>query len=783
MRQLTNRFSRSESFLAFVFSFATLFLLYPRLFLGLDYVMGQGIWELQDPAVSPLYFVPSGRMLRHELFTNGWNFLWSSTRGYGQPILGNDIQTAPLFPLTILLRWLPDPYFWQSFVLIRLVLLGGFCFLFARQILNRSKTGAWVFMLCFGFAVHVLRWTNHAWQTGLLSDVMYLYFCSKLIQEFPAFRLRIGLGVVLSTYCVITSGFPEASVMGGFLALFILLPQIFSRLKTLKGFLGFSILFLTLNLIGLLLGSPQLLGMYELLETSVNSVAFRAGPGVAQFESFSIFWSLITRITEGPPRSAVIHFFNLIPLFLFVVGLVGYFSKKRLEWSFAAAATCFYFYIFKNFKVWPWFNHLVGTLPLLSTIWFFVYFLPILLFPFAYFASLGADTLKDEAFRRKQTIIFYLFLAAALVFVLVHATTLEPNTSLSRTLRLLVLFLGFIASVSVLKKNWLSLVLVAFLLGELSTVRPIHYMKFKDGDYHSQFSDNLTAQLKALLLEKGLNPIEMRDRSAGGTFAEAGITSMNNGSAPVIPPRPSAFINTLFRTWVGWGAAMPVLGENFPYSYRLVSNNLQVIENADPNFGLKDNREWQLLGKLGTFYVFHDPFALPRAYLADRCMTAKEPAEALSLISNPSVFSLGNGVLENLTGDDLAFCKSYRRSNFEKVPLLNDRGSSLALTKIRGPAVLMLNDLYYPDWKVTDKTTSEAFSIKPGNYNFRGVVLKEARDYELVFEYQPRWLPLAKRLVLFGLALLCFVIFYSLKAGARISPHSPLSHRPQSAHG
>ena len=73
---------------------------------------------LQDPAVSHWVFVPGIKTLRYELF-NHLNILWSNLRGLGMPILVNDVQAAPMYPLTLLLIWVPGEYFWNVFVLAR----------------------------------------------------------------------------------------------------------------------------------------------------------------------------------------------------------------------------------------------------------------------------------------------------------------------------------------------------------------------------------------------------------------------------------------------------------------------------------------------------------------------------------------------------------------------------------------------------------------------------------------------------------------------------------------
>lgn len=160
---------------ALFFSVLFLFLTYPSLFLFLQTPLRSLTWGLQDGIVSSMVFVPGMRMLQYELFHN-CNLLWSNLMGLGLPFLGNGVQAAPLFPLTLLLCWLPESIFWNTFILIRLALIGTGTFLVARNLLKFNKIGSAVFTLCFAYSLFPMRWMNHPWQNGLLAGIWYLYF-------------------------------------------------------------------------------------------------------------------------------------------------------------------------------------------------------------------------------------------------------------------------------------------------------------------------------------------------------------------------------------------------------------------------------------------------------------------------------------------------------------------------------------------------------------------------------------------------------------------------------
>ncbi len=111
---------------------------------------------LQDPAVSHWVFVPGIKTLQYEVFHH-LNILWSNLRGLGMPILANDVQAAPLYPLTALLIWVPGEYFWNVFVLARWIVFASGAFLLASRCFRFNLVGSSIFVLTF-----VLHFSTHA---------------------------------------------------------------------------------------------------------------------------------------------------------------------------------------------------------------------------------------------------------------------------------------------------------------------------------------------------------------------------------------------------------------------------------------------------------------------------------------------------------------------------------------------------------------------------------------------------------------------------------------------
>ena len=171
---------------------------------------------LQDSSVSKWVFIPDLKVLKYEVFNN-YNFLWSNLKGLGMPLLGNGLQVAPMYPLTLICLLVPDPFFWNVFVIARWLILGVGSFLLAVRCFGLGKTGGLLFVLTFAFAFYELRWLNHPFLNGIAAGVWYLFFLLTIIRNTnPVKYFRRNtlhfIGLTISAYSILTCGFPEASI-------------------------------------------------------------------------------------------------------------------------------------------------------------------------------------------------------------------------------------------------------------------------------------------------------------------------------------------------------------------------------------------------------------------------------------------------------------------------------------------------------------------------------------------------------------------------------------------
>ena len=774
---------------AFLISFLLILFVYPEILTMKKTPMGSTTWELQDPVVSHMNFIPGHNVISYEMFKNG-NILWSNLRGLGMPLLGNDIQAAPMFPLTMLLSWIPGKYFWSIYVLVRLFLLSAAAYLVAFEVLKFRKMSSVFFMFTFIYALYVLRWMNHPYQNGLLAGLWYIYFLGKLpylsFEKYNFKRLLCILGLTLSVYSLVTCGFPEASAMSAILVLLIypvlIIGHVFRKEIRYKSFL-FDIIIG--HALGFALSSPQVYSLIEFI--SLTNPDYRATLGMHQFsfaDIYPYFLGMITSFSNSHPSypnpQMSIHMFGLIPLYLFFAGVfLTFMHIKKVRICDLAAVMCGVFFMLKLFPFWPWFNESLGSLPILRESWFTVYFFPIFLWFFAYFVARGADHLLETfRFDKLGYRIEYSAITVILaVFIIIGLFYLSPYIGgkgyieLLKThkdyvsLKVLILFSVFILLMLFyinfrIKEGLGILICLMFfflMVGEMITIRPIKFMSF---DYFNETfnSDVIASRIAGILKENAISNYEVRIKDSDGRYVSRGIATADDGAPAILQERLRRFRTGLFQA--DWNGYLPLKKPKFPYSWRLASNNLYVSHGVNPSMmrGLK------ILGSVNnTHYLYYDEKALPRAYIPARCFFSKGLSESVKHISNKNEFLLGDVYVEDLTESEKIVCKKFN-SLMKRVKIIKDAGSEIVLEGIIGPTILVLNDNFYPGWKAFDRITGENLVIKPANITFRALILTEKKEYAVTFKYRPEWINKSLILIMTSLLGILILFCFALRA-------------------
>jgi hypothetical protein len=765
---------------AFILVAAATFLLYPGIFLFLESPFVAKSWTLQDPTAGLHAFVPGRAVGRYELFEN-WNILWSSLRNTGAPILGNEVQSAPLFPLTLALAWLPDPYFWNAFVAVRLVLMWFGAFLIGTTILKLDRMPAFVFAACFVGTVGVARWLNHPWQNGLAAGIWFLYFIGRafMLASMPWGRSRFfnTLGLAVGTYALLTCGFPEATLVIALLGTLVFTPILLAFLAQKPSAQNVTRLLLDLafgGLTGALLASPQVFALVENVWHATPS--FRPEIGLVQYPSLDQLLMMVTRYGEAAPPTVTAQTLGLIPLTLALTWIIARLMQRRIDLLDGIALLTISFYVLKAFPLWPAFNRVIGSIPLLNMSWFTVYFHPIGLFGLAIFAARGAAFIfspTDESNPRRQSIVVGLSLG--IVAMVAWAGSMRAQSIDVRYFApILFVFALFVCCTVLAIRNRSSKSLIVLcsigvlcaLLQELFLSKPAQFVGYRSLGY-APYADasRLGHTLRSVLEEKGIRIADAREASGEGKYVSSGIATIDNGATAILTPRAQLFRTGLFKS--DWNGYLELQTEKRKDAYRIAGRNIVLI--TQPNLPDRSG-DCVVLSEVGATTLLFDQQSPGRAFVAARCRPATDAPASLAIMSDEAAFHVGDVVVENMAEAEAALCSS-RRAAWQRVSIVQDKGTRVGLEKVQGPAIVTLNDSAYPGWRAFDRTSGAELAIRPGNLNFRTVFLPEASEYQVEFVYRPSWLWTAFTLIaIAGAAWLALAIWTFLPGAAGTRP-------------
>ncbi len=598
---------------------------YPDFVLFQSTPMHSSGWELADPIVSSDSFKPSFRVFQYELFTNK-NILWSSLRAMGLPILANDIQIAPLFPLTLLLSWMDENVFWNVFVISRIILMSLGSYLLLRKFFNFQKLPTVFFLLSFIYTLYVMRWINHPWQNGLLAGIWYLYFlCLISIQGsgYTFKRFFVFVGLVWSVFSMVTCGFPEAAVMSAVLVILTYIPLIinftYKKKISWKAYLQDLIL---AHVIGFALSSYQIFSIIELLSLS-ESFRYVGSNRYPVADLLPFFAENLTQFRDAGPElfKDSRTFLGLITTTFFLIGFGGSLKNiRRIGFGEVGAILCGVFIVLKLFAIGPlWFNEIFVKLPVLRETYFYVYFFSIFLWFYAFFAAKGF-----QVFLNSHTVMFpdrlthlrvWMIITPLLVFLLVclaapiatkeslwNLLVVENNYTLIK-----VLLIYFIAVVAIhvylsceeknLIKNALAISLVVLAIVESSTTLPKNFTTWKT-DQNPQLQ-YLLNQLK----EKNIPLTESRIIDRVGTYVSSGLATIDTGAVPLLPLRTKIFRINFFDTLVA--GHYPIDRPKNLYSWGITSTNIRSFDRYHGG-GEAHFPDWSSMHKLKGGELYFD---------------------------------------------------------------------------------------------------------------------------------------------------------------------------------
>ena len=578
--------------------------------------MAGDLWSNKDGVVSWMAFMPSLREFRYELFEHG-NVLWSNLRGMGQPMLGNGVQGAPLFPLSLALIWLPDQTFWSVMPMARIILIGLMLFLTARNIFKLPWAAALIFALLAGYNLNIFRWINHPWSNGALAGVWYFYFLVRVSlpsEISPRRQQWHAVGLVVGIIGMVTNGFPEAAALFAIIILVVYIAVMLAEFSILKSvFWTVCQRLVLLHFVGFGLSAIQIIALLEYIEyTGVMGLrkGFISGAWKPEdaypyaLSQLSLFWK-----TEAQ-RRYISFTAGTVGGYLALQGLLTLVLDGRRIGRLAVAIGIAFLltmalFVVKGFGLSPTVEWVFSKTPVLDVSHFPLYFSPLFYFGCAYFAALGLATYYLQPRESRLYHAARAFWALATFVLLVRAV--EGAAKLFSDMRprgfwinqlhgepfyflwFVLLIAGGLIAFHLMHAIKIKMLIRVFpykfvaLLGSLLAVIGVgleqaHTVKATYAStQHSKLfrSAEEFSALQQAIDKSGLAKHELRTRDQSGLFVQEGIATIDNGVSAMLPGELRAVRKGLYHA--PYGGYVALRNQLHPWSGWLMSNNLTTV--------------------------------------------------------------------------------------------------------------------------------------------------------------------------------------------------------------
>jgi len=131
-----------------------------------------------------------------------------------------------------------------------------------------------------------------------------------------------------------------------------------------------------------------------------------------------------------------------------------------------------------------------------------------------------------------------------------------------------------------------------------------------------------------------------------------------------------------------------------------------------------------------SVYVYRNPYALPRAFVACAAVPARSAEEALALATMPNFDPARQVIVEARVAPSDRACTGWQATL-----LRSDPNQVTIRAVLPQPGYLVLTDTYYPGWRVF--VDGNRAAVLRANVAFRATALS-AGEHEVVFRYRPR---------------------------------------------
>jgi hypothetical protein len=695
---------------------------------------------------------------------------WNPHNFSGNPQMAN-LQTAVFYPINIFYFFLPFNVSWTLIILLQHFLAGIFMFLFLRRSLSLKEFPSFIGGIAFAFSSSMIVWLEYGniGHTFLLLPLA-MFFVNSLYKKQNVFNY---------VFLVLTLSF---SILAGYIqmAFYIFILSFFYflflfRREELKLKVKRLFVFLTAFIFPVFLTAFQLLPTYKIF-----SVSTRGAYSLSQIENnlLPIKYWITVFVPDFFGNPATRNYFidgtyiertMYVGVIILFFAIFAAFKAKNSSKTFFIAAATITLFLTTNLPFVKYFYLL--PIPVITTT---VATRALILFIFStiVLSAIGID----HWFYKKHDKCFLPIVFSALYALFLIIVTFIPsvfgigaeNIRVSqRNLILPILFSFSIIFIFFLKNKLKKIVLI---LLTLVLLFDLFYFFNKITPFSPKELIYPKTPVVSFLKENagidrfwgyGSGYIPPNFQSVDGTYSPEGndplhikeygelLASTKNGKIPDVLPRPDANIapgfgdsdlkNNYFRKRV-----LDLLGVKYILNK---NDNIQ-----GPDLSTFSKEEYSLVWEKTPWQIYENKNALPRFFMANSFVLAKNKNEVLSLIYDKNIDLRKTLILEEKPEIKI---DKVLDSN---VKLISYNSNEVIFeTEAAGSSMLFLSDNFYPEWEA--KIDGKIVKIQVADYSFRALSVPKG-EHIVEFIYNPRSFMLGLKIALFGLLLLIGFLFF-----------------------
>ncbi len=687
------------------------------------------------------------------LSTSLWNVgqipLWNPYNLSGTPLMAN-FQSGVFYPLNVLFLVLPFGLAWTVYIYLIPLLFGFFTYLFLRE-LSISKIPSIFSSITAAFSSYMVVWLEYG-NVGhtFLWLPLILYLSEKMLKKF---QLRYVTCIVYA----FTFSFLGGYIQGYFYETVVFLVYFFGKLLTAK-----NVNFKRIILVGILLGTPLLFSMFQLLPTlELFSHSARNNYSLSVIEKLlNPVWYWITILVPnffGHPAARNhwfygtyierVSYFGFIPFVFAVFSLTQFKKRKEIKiFGILFIASLLFatdLFVTKYFYLLP--------IPIISTT-VPTRILSIFAFTGSILAGFGFEYFLKQEEKKKYWMV--LGSVGAIIMITWAYALFAPNVqsearTIYRNLVLPTLFLfgnGIFTVLyfSKMKLNVKRYVVIGGIL--LITVFDLFYFFEKITPFAPlKYLYPSTAVFTYLKQNTSINRIW----GYGSGSIESNLTGFEklyspDGYDPLYPREYGEIVSTSGNgsiiTARSEGMIQPGYGKEDlrKNSHRQVMLNLLGVKyvldrshSESPDVETFPKEVYFLIWHEGAWSIYENKQALPRVALFSDYVVEKNPNKVAELIHDRAFPLKEKLILRESIPSDILLKKDLNAS----VEIMSYEADKVVLkTSSTEDQLLFISDTNFPGWKVT--IDGVFGKIYQADYSFRSVPIRKG-NHEIVFSYEP----------------------------------------------